>query len=64
MKSAIVSGFKAFIQQVKENNFELAKKTVEKNGFQVIKPTNKKGVHKQASINNAKYTQYKKDNIY
>ena len=42
MKSAIVSGFKAFIQQVKENNFELAKKTVEKNGFQVIKPTNKK----------------------
>lgn len=39
MKSALVSAFKAFVKQIKENSFELAKKTVEKNGYLVSKPT-------------------------
>ena len=42
MKFATVAAFKAFVNQVKENVFETAKKTVEKHGYQVVKPTNKK----------------------
>lgn len=42
MKSALLTGFKALVNQVRENVFETAKKTVEMNGYQVIKPTTKK----------------------
>jgi len=42
MKSALLAGLKAVVNQVKENVFEVAKKTVENNGYQVVKPTNKK----------------------
>ena len=42
MKLAIVSAVKAYVNQVKENVFEVAKKTVEKRGYQVVKPTTKK----------------------
>ena len=38
MKLAIVAGFQAFIAQIKQNAFENAKKTVEKNGYEVVKP--------------------------
>lgn len=37
MKSALVSAFKAFVSQVRENSFEIAKQTVEKRGYQVCK---------------------------
>ena len=42
MKSALLTAFKAFVSQVRENNLELAKKTVERNGYQVVKPETKK----------------------
>lgn len=42
MKSALLAGLKAVVNQVRENVFEQAKKTVEKRGYQVVKPTNKK----------------------
>lgn len=38
---AIVAAFKAFVQQAKDNQFEMAKKTVEKRGYQVSKPAKK-----------------------
>ena len=41
MKLAIVAAFEAFVSQVKANQFENAKKTVEKNGYSVVKPTKK-----------------------
>lgn len=41
MKLAIVSGFQAFIQQLKQNRFEVAKKTVENQGYTVSKKTQK-----------------------
>lgn len=37
MKLAIVAAFNAFVSQAKVNCFEAAKKTVEKNGYQVVK---------------------------
>ena len=37
MKSALLTGIKAFVNQVKDNMFETAKRTVEKQGYQVIK---------------------------
>lgn len=42
MKSALLTGLKALVNQVKENVFETAKRTVERQGYQVVKPTNKK----------------------
>ena len=42
MKLAIVAAFEAFIAQAKQNNFEQAKKTVEKQGYQVVKQSPKK----------------------
>ena len=41
MKLAIVAAFQAFIQQAKDNQFENAKKTVEKQGYQVVKKAKK-----------------------
>lgn len=41
MKLAIVAAFQAFVQQAKVNQFENAKKTVEKNGYSVVKPAKK-----------------------
>jgi hypothetical protein len=41
MRLAIVAACKAFVSQVRENVFEAAKKTVERQGFQVVKPTKK-----------------------
>lgn len=37
MKSAFVSAFKAFVSQLRENKFEMAKKTVMNNGYKVVK---------------------------
>ena len=37
MKFAIVAAIKAYVDQTKSNLFELAKKTVERNGYSVIK---------------------------
>ena len=42
MKSALLAGFKALVNQVKANVVEMAKKTVENNGYKVVEPTNKK----------------------
>ena len=42
MKLAIVSAVKAYVSQVRANAFELAKKTVERNGYVVSKPVVKK----------------------
>lgn len=41
MKLAIVAAFNAFVSQVKQNRFESAKRTVEKNGYEVRKQTKK-----------------------
>ena len=41
MKLAIVAAFNAFISQAKQNHFEAAKRTVEKNGYEVKKATKK-----------------------
>ena len=41
MKLAIVAAFQAFISQAKDNHFEMAKKTVEKQGYQVVKKPKK-----------------------
>lgn len=45
MKSALIQGFKAFVSQVRQNVFEVAKTTCEKNGYEVnkkpVKPTKK-----------------------
>lgn len=38
---AISAAVKAFISQAKQNGFELAKKTCERAGYQVTKPTKK-----------------------
>lgn len=43
MKLAITAAFQAFVEQTKQNVFERAKKTCEKQGYQVTKkPTTKK----------------------
>ena len=42
MKSAFITAIKAFVSQVRENNFEMAKKTVEKRGYTVSEKTEKK----------------------
>ena len=42
MKLAIISAVQAFVQQVKENTVELAKKTCENNGYTVNKKQPKK----------------------
>jgi len=42
MKSALLAGLKAVVNQVKENVVEMAKKTVENNGYKVVQPANKK----------------------
>lgn len=41
MKLAIVAAFTAFVQQAKQNQFECAKRTVEKNGYEVRKQSKK-----------------------
>ena len=41
MKLAIVAALTAFIEQAKQNQFEFAKKTVEKNGYEVRKANKK-----------------------
>ena len=41
MRLALVAACKAFVSQARENVFEAAKRTVEKRGFQVVKPTKK-----------------------
>lgn len=38
MKSALLTGLKALVNQVKENVFETAKKTVERRGYKVVEP--------------------------
>ena len=41
MKSAIITGFKAFIQQAKQNHYDYCKKVVEKTENQNNKKENK-----------------------
>ena len=57
MKSALLTAFKAFVSQVRENNLEMAKKTVERNGYQVLaktetkaEPNNKQDTHAHACV--------------